>query len=101
MRTQAQAGEIRSRSGAEVAFMIMRVLATARVLWARSSAVPMDALCALVPVAAADVALAVDRLCDEGIAERVADGTIRLTELAARDGCVAGDGWMPAAVGRI
>ena len=91
MRTQA-GGETRNRSGAEVAFMIMRVLATARVLWARNSAVPVDALNALVPVGVADVTLAVDRLCDEGIAERLADGTIRLTERAARECCPPGAG---------
>lgn len=86
-----QAGETRNRSGAEVAFMIMRVLATARVLWARSSAVPMDALYVLVPVDAATVTLAVDRLCDEGFAEVLANGTIRLTDRAARECCPTGD----------
>lgn len=91
MRTQAS--ETKSRSGAEVAFMIMRVLATARVLWARHSAVPMDSLYALLPVDAADVALAVDRLCDEGIAERLANGTVRLTEPAVRECCAASDVW--------
>ena len=95
-----QAGETRSRSGAEVAFMIMRVLATARVLWARSSAVPMDALYVLVPAGAAAVTLAVDRLCDEGFAELLADGTIRLTDRAARECCPTGE---PAGVssGRV
>ena len=86
MRTQAD-GETRNRSGAEVAFTIMRVLATAQVLWGRNSAVPLDSLYVLVPVGVADVTLAVDRLCDEGIAECLADGTIRLTERAARECC--------------
>lgn len=70
--------------------MVMRVLATARVLWARRSALPIDALYGLLPVGAADIAVAIDRLCDEGIAERLPGGTIRLTERAARECCVGG-----------
>jgi len=89
MRTQA--GETRSRSGAEVAFMIMRVLATARVLWGRSCALPLDALHALVPVDVEAVAVAVDRLCEESIAELLTDGRIRLTDRAARECCTTGD----------
>jgi hypothetical protein len=81
MRTEH--GETKMRSAAEVAFMVMRVLATARLLWARGGAVPIAALSALVPADGAALAFAVDRLCDEGIAEHAPDATVRLTERAA------------------
>lgn len=65
--------------------MVMRVLVTARLLWGRGGAVPMVALSVLVAADPAAVAMAVDRLCDESIAERAAGHTVRLTDRGARE----------------
>jgi hypothetical protein len=78
--------EVRARSGAEVAFIVMRALVGARLLWARGGALPFDALPALVAVPPGPIALAIERLCEEGIAEVPAGArTVRLTERAARE----------------
>lgn len=80
---------IRVRSGAEVAFLILRVLAAARLFWSDRGALPLDALPALVAASAETIALAVERLCREGIAEVSAGtGTLRLTERGARELCL-------------
>jgi len=80
--------EVRSRSGAEVAFIVMRALATARLLWARDGALPIDMLPALVEAPAEAIAMTIDGLCDEGLAEvSVHDATVRLTDRALRDLC--------------
>ena len=78
--------EVRSRSGAEVAFSILRVLVGARLLWARDGALPVEALPALASVPPSAIAVALERLCAEGVAE-LAPGTqtVRLTERAARE----------------
>jgi hypothetical protein len=86
--------EVRARSGAEVAFIVMRALVGARLLWARGGALPFDALPALVAVPPGPIALAIERLCEEGIAEVSAGAhTVRLTERAARElvGAAAAD----------
>ena len=83
---RAEHHEIRPRSAAEVAFIVMRALVTARLLWARRGALPLDALPALAAVPADKIALAVERLCGEGIAEvSAADRTVRLTERTAAE----------------
>jgi hypothetical protein len=90
----AERYEVRARSGAEVAFVVMRALVGARLLWARGGALPFDALPALVAVPPGPIALAIERLCEEGIVEVSAGaGTVRLTERAARElvGAAAGD----------
>lgn len=85
---RAERREVRNRSGAEVAFIVMRTLATARLLWARSGAVPLATLSELVQAPAEAVAVTVDRLCDEGITEvSESDATVRLTERGMRDMC--------------
>jgi hypothetical protein len=83
----------RARSDAELAFIVMRALAAARLLWARGGALPVDALPTMVQAAPDEVAVAVAMLCDEGIAEvGVHDGTVRLTERAAWEITAAGCG---------
>ena len=42
--------QTRVRSDAELAFIVMRALASARLLWARGGALPLEALASLVPV---------------------------------------------------
>ena len=80
--------EPRSRSGAEVAFDVMRALATARLLWGHDAALPLDALPELVQAPTDSVASALERLCDEGIVEvSGADATVRFTAGAVRDMC--------------
>jgi|SRR5579862_1664718 len=82
----------RARSGAEVAFIVMRVLIRARVLWARGGAVPLDALPALVAASPYAVSVAVERLCEEGIAElRAGECTVCLTDRAAAEFLARGD----------
>jgi hypothetical protein len=75
-----------------VAFIVMRVLIRARVLWARGGAVPIDALPALVAASPYAVSVALDRLCEEGIAElRTGEGTVCLTDRAAAEFLARGD----------
>jgi hypothetical protein len=82
--------EMRARSGAEVAFVVMRALARARLLWAHGGALPVEVLPGIVPAPAEAIAQAIDRLCEEGIAERAGPGAaVRLTERAAREICPA------------
>ena len=77
---------VRERSGAEVAFDVMRALTTARLLWGRDGALPLAELPGLVQAPAEAVALTVDRLCDEGIAiVSEPDATVRVTDDAMRD----------------
>jgi hypothetical protein len=85
---RSETDEARTRSGAELAFNVMRALATARLLWGCDAALPLGDLSGLVQAPAEAVAAAVDRLCDEGIIEvsRV-DATIRFTDAAVRDMC--------------
>jgi DNA-binding IclR family transcriptional regulator len=81
-------GEPRRRSRAELAFDVMRALASARVLWGRDGALPLDALAALVQAPAGAVARMVTRLSDEGIVEvSELDATVRFTDRAVRDMC--------------
>ena len=76
----------RARSTAEIAFLIMRALAYARLLWRRDGALPLDALPALLAAPGAAIGAAIERLSEEGVCEvDVAASTIRLTEPAARD----------------
>lgn len=76
--------QTRVRSDAELVFIVMRALASARLLWARGGALPLDALASLVVAEPHDIAVAVALLCDEGMAEVANnDGTVRLTERAA------------------
>jgi len=76
----------RARSDAELAFVVMRALAAARLLWARNGALPVDALASLVAAPADEISRALDGLYAEGIAEcGAADATVRLTEHAARE----------------
>ena len=78
--------QTRVRSDAELAFVVMRTLAAARLLWARGAALPVDDLAPLVDAPPDEIIRAVDGLCAEGIAERCASGaTVRLTEHAARE----------------
>jgi hypothetical protein len=85
---RSEQNEVRSRSGAEVAFVVMRALATARLLWARDGALPIEMLPALVEAPAEAIALTIDGLCDEGLAEvSELDATVRLTDRAMRDLC--------------
>ena len=78
--------QTRVRSDAELAFIVMRALASARLLWARGGALPLDALASLVVAEPHEIAMAVNLLCDEGMAEVAnSDGTVRLTERAARE----------------
>jgi hypothetical protein len=64
--------------------MVMRVLATARLLWADGGAVPIAALPSVIPASAAALATAVEYLCGEAIAERCEDhAALRLTDHAA------------------
>ena len=89
--------ETRDRSGPEVAFIVMRALATARLLWARGGALPLATLSDLVQAPAEAVAVTVDRLCDEGMAELSAsDATVRLTERGMREMCALADSETPA-----
>jgi DNA-binding IclR family transcriptional regulator len=77
---------LRARSDAELAFVVMRALAAARLLWSRNGALPVDALASLVSAPANEVTRALDGLYAEGIAESGAgDATVRLTERAARE----------------
>jgi hypothetical protein len=63
----------------------MRMLAAGRVLWVRRAALPIDALPALLRAPAEAIAVAIDQLCEEGLAGLSADGvTLRLTERGAR-----------------
>ena len=81
-------GEVRTRSGAEVAFVVMRALATARLLWARDGGLPIDLLPALVQAPAEAIASTIDGLCEEGLAEiSELNATVRLTDRAMRDLC--------------
>jgi len=78
--------QTRVRSDAELAFIVMRALASARLLWARGGALPLDALASLVVAEPDDIAVAVALLCDEGMAEVANnDGTVRLTEHAVQE----------------
>lgn len=80
--------ETRNRSGAEVAFTVMKALSAARLLWSDEGALPLQALPGLLSTPESDVALAVDRLCAEGVAEvSQVDQTVRLTERGAREIC--------------
>ena len=89
---------MRARSTAEIAFLVMRALANARLLWVRDGALPLDALPALIPVSAAAIARAIDRLGEEGIVEvSHPAATVRLTERAAREICGGIDPEAPAA----
>ena len=74
----------RARSDAELAFVVMRALTAARLLWARRAALPVDDLAPLVDAPPEEIVRAVDGLCAEGIAER-SGSTVRLTEDAARE----------------
>ena len=77
---------MRVRSDAELAFVVMRALTNARLLWARRGELPVDALAPLVDAPPDEIVRAVDGLCAEGIAERGASGTtVRLTEYAVRE----------------
>lgn len=88
--------DIRSRSDAEVAFAVMRALATVRVLWRRSGGLELATLSELAQAPADAVAVTVDRLCDEGLVERPEhEFTVRLTERGAREMC-AEDGDLPS-----
>jgi hypothetical protein len=80
--------EPRKRSRAELAFNVMRALATARVLWGRDGALPLDALAGIVQAPPDAVVRAVNRLSAEGIVELVpGDAIVRLTATAVRDMC--------------
>jgi len=90
--------EARGRSAAEVAFVVMRLLAAVRLIWARGGALPLEALSTLLGEPADAIALAIERLREEGIAElSAADGTARLTDAAAREFLARGPGpsWTP------
>jgi len=88
----------RARSDAELAFVVMRALTAARLLWARGAALPVDDLAPLVDAPPDEIVRAVDGLCAEGIAERCGSGaTVRLTEHAARE---LGRGGVRARIGR-
>jgi hypothetical protein len=89
-----RARETRTRSGAEIAFIVMRSLAAARVLWGNGGALPLDALPGLVPASARVIAPTVARLCALGIAE-VSGGTVRLTERGAHEICGRGGAVVP------
>jgi hypothetical protein len=66
----------------------MRTLARARLLWSDAGALPIDSLPELASASAAEVDLAVERLCAEGIAELSPTGRlIRLTARGAHDIC--------------
>jgi hypothetical protein len=92
--------EIRARSGAEVAFMVMRALIHARLLWARGGALPFDALPALVAAPPGPIAVAIERLCEEGVAEvSTGERTVRLTDRAARELCDHAEGEAPVGDG--
>jgi hypothetical protein len=76
----------RTRSDAETAFNLMRTLAIARFLWAGGGALPIADLAALVGAEPGQIALAIEQLCDEGVAERCADdAALRLTERMAKE----------------
>jgi hypothetical protein len=76
----------RTRSDAETAFNLMRTLAIARFLWAGGGALPVAELPVLVGADPGQIALAVEQLCDEGVAERCADdAALRLTERTAKE----------------
>jgi hypothetical protein len=79
-----------------VAFIVMRVLIRARVLWARGGAVPLDALPALVEASPYAVSVALERLCEEGIAELRGERTVCLTDRAAAEFLARGDCASPA-----
>src|SRR5262249_3978230 len=61
--------QTRVRSDAELAFVVMRTLAAARLLWAHGAALPVDDLAPLVDAPPDEIVRAVDGLCAEGIAE--------------------------------
>lgn len=90
-----RARETRTRSAAEVAFIVLRSLAAVRLLWSNGGALPLDALPGLVPASDPAIGLAVERLCALGIAE-VSGETVRLTERGAREICGRGDAVVPA-----
>jgi hypothetical protein len=83
------ARETRTRSGAEVAFIVMKCLAAARLLWSNGGALPLDVLPGLVPASGPAIALAVQRLRAEGIVE-VSGNNVRLSEHGAREICARG-----------
>lgn len=88
--------EIRARSGAEVAFVVMRALIRARLLWADGGALPFDALPALVAAPPGPIAVAIEGLCEEGVAETsTGERTVRLTDRAARELCDHSEGDAP------
>jgi len=76
----------RTRSDAETAFNLMRTLAAARLLWAGAGALPLEDLAGILGADPVQLALAVEQLCDEGVAELCADMTaLRLTERTVRE----------------
>jgi hypothetical protein len=84
MRVDWRDGHGRVRSGAEVAFMVMRILVMSRLLWQDGGALPLDRLETLIDVPGDQLATALERLCDEGIAQICLEsGTLRLTDGAA------------------
>lgn len=94
--------EARTRTGAELAFDVMRALATARLLWGCDAALPLDGLPGLVQAPAEAVATTLDRLCEEGIVEvSRGDATVRFTAAAVRDMCANLGGDAAAIAGAV
>jgi DNA-binding IclR family transcriptional regulator len=95
--------EVRQRSAAEVAFIVVRALATARLLWGRDWALPLDALADLVSAPRDTTARVIERLREEGVAQVSAgERTVRITDAASRElfQCLDGMGLVaPGATG--
>ena len=78
----------RKSSSAEIAFVLLRTLATGRALWGTDGALSTASLCGLLHADAGQVAGALDSLCDEGLVvvdRRDGVGVVHLTDLAVHD----------------
>ena len=73
---------MRERSGSETVFNVLKVLMAGYVLWGTSSGIEMPHLAQAVGVSDRALALALDYLIDDGLAE--VDGGRRLVRLTSR-----------------
>jgi DNA-binding IclR family transcriptional regulator len=73
-------------SGAEIAFVLLRTLATGRALWGTAGALSTASLCGLLHADPGTVAGALDSLSDEGlVVVDHEDGLVQLTDRAMHD----------------
>jgi hypothetical protein len=74
----------RNRSTVEIAFRVVKTLATARILWPTRGAVTVEELATIADASVEDAGMAIALLCDEGVLVDRA-GVVRLTERAAEE----------------